>query len=216
MPAGSGNFHRPLYILLPDHILKIQKRYICLFRNPNRFFFQNCLAVQCGSQFCHRMHRDDGRTSCQRCLSSIFRRDKQCLKSLPFCRNRHRQHTVYAADLSIQSYLSNKRRGRSGTANRPGCTHNAQQDGQVIMGAALFQTGRCQIHCNASGWKPHSAYLCGSTDTLPGLFYRCIRKSHNIETGQAVGDITFHRNLTALNSVNSQSMYAANHRLPPP
>ena len=88
-----------------------------------------------------------------------------------------------------------------------------QKDGQIVMGTRLFHICRREIHRNSSRWKPHPTGFCCSAHPLPGFLNRGIRQTDDIKIRQAIGAVAFHRHLTALDAMDTQSMHAANHKI---
>ena len=78
------------------------------------------------------------------------------------------------------------------------------------MGACFLQIGRRQIHSDAADRKGQTAALCRSPNPFPGLLHRRIGQTHDIKTGQAVGNITFCHHAGAPDAGNAQRSDAAN------
>ena len=143
-------------------------------------------AVETIGQLSHIMQRDHRRAPGQSSLRGIFRRDKQPPDPSPLGSQGHRQHTGNRADLPFQTHLAQKGAVVLWPLNFSGGGHNADEDGQVIVGAALFEIGGRQVHRDPSCGKPEPAAPGCRPDPLPGLFHRRIRQTYHIKAGHAV------------------------------
>ena len=113
---------------------------------------------------------------------------------------------------SCPSRLAQKGAGGAGSANAAGGAKDAEQYGQVVMGACFFQIGRSKIHRNSASGKGQAGILRRGTDTLPCLLHSCIGQTHDIKAGQAVGNIAFSGHAGSTDTGNAQGTDAANHR----
>ena len=163
----------------------------------------------------HRMNGVDGRSPCESRLRRILRRNKNRVKSGLLCGQRHGKHTGDGPDLSVQADLAQKDAVKRRTADFPCRRQNAQENRKVIVGSRLFQACGSKIHRNAADRKPKPGTLRRGTDPVPGLLYRRVRKSHDIEGGKSVCNKAFRRDDTALDAAAAQGFHTANHVLSP-
>ena len=220
VPAGCGNFQRPLAIVLPLYVGVVQRFTRGGFRLPGRFRRYGRFAVQVGGQPGHIPDRIYRQPVGQRRLRRILRRHIQ-FPNPRFTRGqRHGQDPGNRAQPPFQAQFPQKRRRRLRQLHIAGRAQDPKQNRQIINRSGFPGPGRRQVQRDAADREGKAAVFHRCSDTVPRLPDRRIRKPHHVKRRQPVGEITFHQDLKPRKAGQPQRPDAAVHRaiapFPPP
>lgn len=205
--AGGGDLQRPLGLGLADHILQIRhigqgirglgirQRQLILTSQPGGD----------GQQLMGGAHLgilDEGG------LRAVLPRHQQGAPRVA-AGEHGRQHSEHGPDLAGQGQFPQKFMIEQVFCRYLlGSGENADGDGQIEAATLLGQIGGGQIDRDVFGRELEVAVEQGAAHPIPRLLHRGFRQAHHVESGQAVGEVNFHRDLRCR---NPQAGTAINH-----
>ena len=113
----------------------------------------------------------------------------------------HRKDAVDGAQPSIQRNFPHKGAAGQRQIQTAARRKDAQQDGQIVQGAAFLGIGRGQIYHQHPGGKGISQIADGTVDPFPALLYGGIGQADDIKPGQSPAVIHLHGDGVAFNAV---------------
>ncbi len=211
MPAGGGNFQRPLDVLLAHNLGEVWAGLAAPLGGPGWGGRNLLAALQVVQQVAYRFHRIHGGPLGQGCLGGVFCRDIEHTHPRAGSGHRHGQDAGNRPQRAGQGQLPHK-----GSLRRRGLHHtlggeDAQKDGQIIDCALLTQGRRGQVDGDAGDREFRAAGLDGSAYTLPGLLDCRVRQAHHVKGGQSAGQRALHGDLVPCDALQSQGADQSDH-----
>ena len=204
--ARCRNLKGTLDVFLPLHVGKIQQRIRRRREGRSGRRGKRLFAAQMPDKLRDRAHPIDLQPFGKGSLAGVLRRDKEAAQPLALGGQGHGQRALHGAQLPGEAELPDE----SGVILRlmdvPGGSKDAHQDRQVIDRAGLFLVRRGEVYDETGHREAKAAVFHRGVDPLPGFLDRRVRQAHNVEMGQAVGDIDLHRHPIAADAADPEAL----------
>ena len=209
---GGGNLQHPLYLGLPTDLRKVRQVQFLLRPRPHGGGFDGNPAGEVVGQLLYCFHRVDGEPFGQGCLRGAVRGDVQPLN--PRCPGGqgHGEHPHHRPQGAGKGQLPHKGAVRVLPHQLSPRRQDAHQNGQVIQGAGFFPVGRGQVHGDTTHRELIAAVFDGGAHPLPGLLHRRVGQAHNVEVGQAPGQVALGGDLIPGDALHPQGAHLTQHR----
>ena len=215
MPPGGGDLQHPLHRALAPDLGKVRQGEVLLVPLPHRGGVDGGPAGQVVGQLAHRLHGVDGEALGQGGLRGAVRRDEEAADPRRPGGQGHGEHPHHRPQGAGEGELPHEGTVGVGPVQLPGGGEDAHQNGQVVHRAGLPPVGGGQVHGDPPHGKGVAAVLDGRPDPLPGLLHGGVGEPHDVEVGQAPGQVALGGDLIPGDALEPQGTHFAQHGEPP-
>ena len=187
--SGGGDLQHPLHLLLAPDLVEVRQGLGGDLPSPGRGGGDGGPAGEMVRKLGHGLHGVDRQPPGQGGLRGGGRRDEEGPDPRPLRRQGHGEHPHHGAQGAGKGELPHKGAGLVLPDELPVGGQDAHQNGQVVDRARFPQVGRGQVHGDPPHGEGEAAVPGGGPDPLPGLLHRRVRQAHDIEVGQAGGEV---------------------------
>ena len=215
MESGGGDFQSALGVVLAPYVCEVGVAWgIAIAVQVHTTVgerFDGGVALQVVNQLSQGFYRINFHTVHQRGLGGIYGGHVGGAKTLFPGHPYHRQDAGGVAQSAVEGKFTEKNGRLRGGLCLTGAEQDADGDGQIVGGAGLFQIGWSQVHRDAAHGEFAAAVAHGGANPLFGLLHRGIGQPHNVESGQARGNVGFSLDYLTIQTHDGAGLCSSQH-----